>query len=136
MLKNFLHTSDHTFFPRILFFLSILFLVTGCSDKRELKNFEHKKWQSDKKGCNGFRSSYFRKITEEKKEFEGMDDDLLAELLGKPDKIFYSKRGKKTYEYFITPGKQCDEKYLKEGAKVVFEINSIGYVNLVFEKKF
>lgn len=119
-----------------LIFLSTLSILYSCNKADRFVNFEKEKWQDDKKACNGFREGYFKNILDAKEKFEGLDDDVLAEILGKPDKIFYSKRGKKTYEYFITSGKQCDKPTNREGFKIVFEINSIGYVNLVYEKKF
>lgn len=121
---------------KLLTYFTLMCIFISCFDKNDFKDFPDRKWHEDSKGCKGFREKYFKEIILNKGKFEGMDDDKLAGLLGKPDKIFYSKRGKKTYEYFVTPGKQCDKELRAEGSKIVFEINSVGYVNLIFEKKF
>lgn len=120
----------------LTFFTFLTCLLIGCSTKEEIRNFDAEQWKADKRGCLGKRKNLVQPILAVRDSLKGMDDDVLVDLLGKPEKTFYFSRGKKSYEYFIEPGSQCDPgKYKSEGNRIVFEINAIGNVSLIVIKK-
>ena len=97
-----------------------------------MKNFDQQRWKSDLKGCKGWRITLVDSIISNKKEWKGMDDDVLLDLLGKPEKSFYYERNAKAFSYYIEPGSQCPgSEQSSEGRKFTAEINATGFVNLV-----
>lgn len=121
----------------LTFIIFFTYLLIGCSTKEEIRNFDSEQWKTDRRGCLGKRKNLVQPILEVRDSLKGMDDDVLVDLMGKPEKTYYFSRGKKSYEYYIEPGSQCDpgSKYKSEGNRIVFEINAIGNVSLIVIKK-
>ena len=69
-------------------------------------------------------------------KLKGMDDDDLADFLGKPEKSNWEARGKKTYYYYIQPGSQCSSDLMLEGSKLAVEFDALGRVKMVTEQRF
>jgi outer membrane protein assembly factor BamE (lipoprotein component of BamABCDE complex) len=86
--------------------ISIL-LFTSCNKEIDLKNFNKETWVRDFNGCDGSREVQYGYLEQLKAEFVGMRESQLLEILGKPNKQELAERGKKTYFYYILPGKQC-----------------------------
>jgi hypothetical protein len=112
-------------------------IYTSCNQKKPiLEGFNSELWKKDKLGCNGKRAYLAEIIFSKSVELKGIDDDEVAELLGKPEKSNWETRGKKTYYYYFQPGKQCNSQSILEGPKVAIEFDALGRVKLVTEQKF
>lgn len=117
---------------RNLVFILFLFFIYSCSSPPQMKGFDPAQWRSDPKGCTGKRKDLASTILLHKKDWKGLDDDILLKLLGKPDQSFYYERNTKAFSYFIEPGNQCNGSKLdNEGKKIIAEINAIGFVSLI-----
>lgn len=114
------------------------FVLGACSQKQKpkLDGFNSELWKKDKKGCDGKRSYLAEILFSKSSELKGVDDDDLADLLGKPEKINWEERGKKTYYYYLQPGSQCNSKLMLEGTQLAVEFDALGRVKLVTEQKF
>src|SRR5688500_17963469 len=125
--------------PFYIFIVTIIALTaaTACSKpKPTLEGFNSELWKKDKRGCEGKRSYFAEILLTKSTDIKGMDDDDIAELLGKPEKSNWEDRGKKTYFYYIQPGNQCDSTMMLEGTKLAVEFDALGRVKLVTEQKF
>jgi hypothetical protein len=125
--------------PFYIFIATIITLAgtSACSKPQPtLEGFNSELWKKDKKGCDGKRSYFAEILLAKSTEIKGMDDDDVAELLGKPEKSSWEDRGKKTYIYYIQPGKQCDTSFILEGIKLAIEFDALGRVKLVTEQKY
>ena len=117
----------------ILFFIFLLQL-SSCDTHKELPGFDRATWLKDEKGCLGKRISIADSIMKYKKLWKGMDDDVLIDLLGTPEKKFYYERNAKAFLYYIEPGNQCSQNTPsnnKQGRKLVAEINATGFINII-----
>jgi hypothetical protein len=111
-------------------FICLFFI--SCGTDNHMKGFNEEDWKTDHKGCSGKRLRLTMAILNNKAAWKGMDDDVLIDLLGKPEKSFYYERNAKAFSYFIEPGSQCEGSGLKtEGRKFTAEVNATGFVNLI-----
>ncbi len=119
--------------PAFSIFLAIATLVfNACSGPGIPKGFDRVVWNNDVLGCQGKRLPLSDSILKYKNEWKGMDDDVLIDLLGKPENKHYYERNAKAFSYYLNKGSQCSEsKEGKEGPKLIAEINAIGYVHLL-----
>jgi hypothetical protein len=118
-------------------FLISLICISACKEQKpKLEGFNSEIWKSDKLGCNGKRAYLAELLFSKSTEMKGMDDDDVAELLGKPEKSNWETRGKKTYYYYFQPGRQCSSDNILEGTKVAIEFDALGRVKLITEQKF
>ena len=116
----------------LILLFSITIMIISCNSEKTLTGFDKNTWLSDNKGCAGKRILLVNSILENRKEWKGLDDDYLLELLGKPDQSFYYERNAKSFAFYIEPGKQCkNSSNSKFGRRLVAEINATGFVNLI-----
>lgn len=118
------------------FFIFLLLLSFACSEKPKIEGFNSEVWKKDKKGCSGKRAYLAEIILSKSQELRGLDDDEIAELLGKPEATDWESRERKIYFYYIQAGSQCDSSLILEGAKIAIEFDALGRVHLITERKF
>jgi outer membrane protein assembly factor BamE (lipoprotein component of BamABCDE complex) len=109
----------------------IISLLFGCGKKYNIPGFDKVSWQNDKKGCKGDRVSLAKAIIKNSISLKGMDDDVLVDLLGNPEKTVYYGRNRKDYIYFVEPGSQCNSDQVQAGSRIVIEFDALGYINIV-----
>jgi hypothetical protein len=115
-----------------------LLALSACSSnqKPQLEGFNSELWKNDKKGCEGKRSILAEAVLANSIKLKGMDDDDVADFLGKPEKSNWEERGKKTYYYYIQPGSQCNSDLMLEGSKLAVEFDALGRVKMITEQRF
>jgi hypothetical protein len=111
-------------------FLTIAILFS-CGKNYNIPDFDKVSWQNDKKGCKGDRVSLAKTILKNSTSLKGMDDDVMVEILGHPEKTVYYGRGRKDYNYYVQPGSQCNPDAPKAGSRIVVEFDALGYVNII-----
>ena len=92
--------------------LSLLLLISilpfaSCNKKIDLENFNPQDWRRDFNGCDGTREILMNALGHIKPQLLGIQESQLVEILGKPNKQELGERVKKSYLYYIIPGKQC-----------------------------
>jgi hypothetical protein len=112
----------------LFFIISLLF---GCGKKYNIPDFDKVSWQNDKKGCKGERASLAKAIIKSSISLKGMDDDVLVDLLGHPEKTVYYGRNRKDYIYYVQPGNQCNSDQARPGSRIVVEFDALGYINII-----
>jgi hypothetical protein len=111
-------------------FLSITFFFS-CGKKYNIPDFDKVSWANDKKGCKGDREALVKELLKNSGYLKGMDDDVLVEILGHPEKTVYYGRGRKDYIYYVQPGNQCNLNLPKQGSKIVVEFDALGFINFI-----
>jgi hypothetical protein len=112
-----------------IFFL--FFSLLSCGKTYNLPDFDKVSWENDKKGCKGTRADLAKKLLENSQSLKGMDDDVLVEILGKPEKTVYYGRGRKDYVYYVQPGSQCTSEKALPGPRIVVEFDALGYITII-----
>lgn len=80
---------------------------SGCKRKIDLGRFNPEHWKRDFNGCDGTRESIYSFFEGVKPQMIGIREDQVLEILGRPNKQNLEERSKKSYLYYLTPGKQC-----------------------------
>ena len=106
----------------------ITILGSSCEKAINLGQFDPQIWKVDFNGCDGSRTSQMQHLAKVKKEFYGISESQLLKILGKPNREELGERGKRTYLYFIAPGKQC---LMNESGKAFFLAIDIDALNRV-----
>ncbi len=119
--------KNYIFYFPILFFLSL-----SCKEKKEIEGFNTSAWSLGKMGCEGQRSEQVNLILNNKKEWLGLDDDEIVELLGRPERSYYYERNVRAFGYYLATGKQCDINQGKFGKRIVVEFNATGFSKRIF----
>ena len=118
----------------ILYFFIFLFLVS-CKEKKVIKGFDSDAWKSSRMGCEGNRLEKVNLILTNKKEWLGIDDDEIVDLLGRPERSYYYERNVRAFAYYLTKGKQCDSTEVSFGNRLIVEYNATGYSKRIFLEK-
>lgn len=113
----------------------VLLLNLGCKEKKSIPGFDHNAWKSHKLGCEGNRSAVVNDILDNKKTWQGLDDDDIVELLGAPERSYYYERNVRAFGYYLHPGKQCDSKLAGFGSRLIVEFNATGFSKRIFLEK-
>ena len=92
--------------------LSLLLLISilpfaSCNKKIDLQNFDPQDWKRDFNGCDGSREILMNALGHIKPQLLGIRESQVLEILGNPNKQELGERSKKSYMYYIMPGKQC-----------------------------
>lgn len=112
-----------------------LFLILSCKEKKSISGFDDRAWKANKLGCEGTRSDVVNFILENKKIWQGLDDDEIVELLGSPERSYYYERNVRAFAYYLQPGKQCNSTLLNFGNRLVIEFNATGFSKRIFLEK-
>ncbi len=115
--------------------LLLIFLASACDPMPDIQGFDQKKWQDDKLGCSGSRSTEVALLLKHKKQFQGISERTVIKILGKPDKVAFFKRNIRNLIYFTEPGNQCEGNNNKTaGKRVIVELNALGNVTWINEE--
>ena len=115
------------------FFLAII--LSSCEKKPDISGFDEAQWQTERLACSGTRSRTVDFILKDKKPWQGLDDDDIVVLLGRPERSYYYERNVRAFGYYLTPGKQCDSSAAKFGDRLIIEFNATGYSKRIFVEK-
>lgn len=92
------------------FYTLLLIIVMGCSDPARMAGFDSEKWQKDKKGCLGERSTMVNDFESVRRELYGLPESDVKDILGKPDAEQLMRRGQRVFIYYFEPGSHCNER--------------------------
>ncbi|MEO5603165.1 MAG: hypothetical protein ABIR06_19745 [Cyclobacteriaceae bacterium] len=91
-----------------------------------LEGIDLARWQEDKNGCNGVRTSMRGAMDKEKTKLLSLGQMQIVELLGRPDKNELLKRNQKFFYYFIQPSEECTGEKNVRSARLVIRFNAVG----------
>jgi hypothetical protein len=113
---------------RLIFLLSIVFLLTNCSTAPDqFGKLDLKKWRSDRGGCNGVRATLVSDFKAEIPNLKGKTANTIGDLLGRPDVNQIEDRNQKFYVYFLEKGVHCDQPGTKSTSRsVAIRMSAIG----------
>lgn len=106
--------------------------LASCKEKKVIQGFDSLAWKTSKMGCEGNRLAKVNLILTNKKEWLGIDDDEIVELLGRPERSYYYERNVRAFGYYLTSGKQCDSTQIGFGNRLIVEFNATGYSKRIF----
>jgi hypothetical protein len=115
-------------------FIIVLIIVagSGCTKTIEIKGFNKEAWKEDKKGCQGIRDQLSYPLFTYKDQLFDSNQRAIKELLGSPNKTRLYSRNQQFFIYYITPGSQCGDSSLTEGATLNIRFGALNKVNEVF----
>ncbi len=117
---------------KLLFTFVVWISICACDKKINLGEFDKNGWKSDFNGCKGIRELQLKHIDLIKKEFTGMRETQLHEILGKPNKQELKERNCKTYYYYVSPGAQCTGSENPKGvSSLIVELDALNRVSLM-----
>lgn len=112
----------------------LLFLLTGlisnCTPKADLGDFDTKKWKADIKGCSGDRAEMIDELQEVKRNLLGLYQKTVIKHLGQPEEQELYKRSMNYYVYYIDPATEC-ENGVEEPRYLEVRFTSLGIANEV-----
>jgi len=111
-----------------LFF--VLFSITSCQ-KNSVDWINSDAWRKDYNGCSGYRMSLLPVLDKRKEEFLNKDDVFFFHGLGKPNRVSYSERGRKSFYYYLTPGEQCTPQTGKTQCLII-EFEALGSARMIY----
>jgi len=118
---------------KYIFYISLLFLVAiSCKEKKVIQGFDASAWKLSRMGCEGKRSDQVNFILNNKKEWLGIDDDEIVDLLGRPERSYYYERNVRAFGYYLNAGKQCDSNQISFGKRIIVEFNATGFSKRIF----
>lgn len=79
----------------------------ACNQKIDLPHFDEEIWQADIHGCLGDRKEMVESLLDSKKHIQGLNEDEVIHILGKPDRNQLYRRNQKFYIYDITGSEFC-----------------------------
>lgn len=91
----------------LVFILLSICIFSSCNKKIDLKEFNKDDWRHDFNGCDGTRMELMQYLQLIQPDLIGIREPQLLEILGRPNKQELSERKKKSFMYYIYPGKQC-----------------------------
>ncbi len=91
--------------------LLVFFIASACAEKPILnvEDLNTATWKEDEQGCKGLRLLQLDAFKRCKHKLEGVDENRIIKLLGKPDEFRLHNRGQKIYTYFTEAGKKCGD---------------------------
>lgn len=91
----------------LLLLIFTVFIVTACTKRAALGDFDTQRWKDDPKGCKGERAGMVDQLIEVKTKFLGLYQKKVIKALGKPEKQELYKRSQTYYIYYIDPAASC-----------------------------
>lgn len=94
---------------KIIKILILILLASfgGCNNTTDLPGFDEAMWQRDKNGCEGIRLQMMYDLEKAKHQLQGLNQDNIVTILGRPDKNELYKRNQKFFIYEIANAKEC-----------------------------
>ena len=102
-----------------------LLLIISCSTEPILQGFDNQKWQADEGGCDKQRIILADEIINRKAELEGLNQNEITAIFGKPNRHELYSRNKKAFVYFVDGGPDCLQQKENPG-KLVIRFDGIG----------
>ena len=88
---------------------TFIFVLASCGKALpSLEGIDLKQWKDDKNGCNHYREKTTDLLNSQFDKLKALDENQIAELLGKPDQTELYRRNQKFYTYFLEPSVKCD----------------------------
>jgi hypothetical protein len=107
-------------------------LLSACTSKK-IDWLDTAQWKKDYQGCNGYRAQLIPLLKKNTTAFAGEDDLYFFNVIGKPNRVSFGDRSRKTFVYYLTPGIDCK---LTEKAEALFiEFNATGTAQIIYIKK-
>lgn len=112
-----------------LFYIAVIFLVSGCYNQLSLDGFDKEKWVNYEKDCSNYRLEIADYVVENQEVLlEGTQNEV-ENLLGKAREHELYERNQKFFHYRLTPPDECGEYEALSYLSIRF--NAIGRANLV-----
>ncbi|WP_421978976.1 hypothetical protein [Roseivirga seohaensis] len=89
--------------------LSLPLLITACTKKADVGDFDSAKWIGDQNGCLNQRSEMVQDLIKIKPNLLALYHKSIIEVLGKPDAEELYERSQTYYWYYIDPSPKCDQ---------------------------
>ena len=94
---------------QVLAMTTFIFVLASCGKALpSLEGIDLKQWKDDKNGCNHYREKTTDLLNSQFDKLKALDENQIAELLGKPDQTELYRRNQKFYTYFLEPSVKCD----------------------------
>lgn len=93
----------------VVIILSFSLLITACTKKAEVGDFDSAKWIGDQNGCLNQRSEMVQDLIKIKPNLLALYHKSIIEVLGKPDAEELYERSQTYYWYYIDPSPKCDQ---------------------------
>jgi hypothetical protein len=107
-------------------------LLSACSSNK-LEWLDTTLWKKDYRGCVGYRAQLIPQIIKSTTQLAGKDDLYFFKVIGKPNRVSYGDRSRKTFVYYLSPGKDCDK--TSQADALFIEFNATGTAQLLYIKK-
>lgn len=123
-----------TYFLYSLLLFGVLMLEACHPEQSEQlrKAFDLAKWQADRGGCKGIRTTMINQVKAAELLIKGLTQNEIADLMGKPDRQQLAERNQKFYVYFLENGEHCQNaKQVTNARSVAFRFSAIGLVTEV-----
>lgn len=102
----------------------------GCTNPTRIAGFDSEKWQLDKRGCQGQRSTMVNEFDNIRRELYGLPEEEVKDILGKPDAEQLMRRGQRVFIYYFEPGSHCSERNkLSEANRAEVRFNALSKVS-------
>lgn len=107
-------------------------LLSACSSKK-IDWLDTAQWKKDYRGCDGYRAQLIPQLTQNATQLAGNDDLYFFNVIGKPNRVSYGDRSRKTFVYILSPGPQCEKS--TQADALFIEFNATGTAQLLYIKK-
>lgn len=104
---------------KILYYFLIWVFLISCQEEKKFPNFQAEAWRQDKLGCLGTRQMLAQDFDSIRRDLNGLSQNQLLDILGRPDFQVLYKRNQKFYIYYLEPGNQCQGKPESSQARTV-----------------
>ncbi|TAH25098.1 MAG: hypothetical protein EAZ07_08010 [Cytophagales bacterium] len=110
----------------------LLPLLINCKEKKSIAGFNEQVWKTDKMGCANKRAAISDFVLSTKDQWLGIDDDVIVDLLGRPERSYFYERNARSFAYYIQSGKQCNQQSALFGQRLIVEFNATGYSKRIY----
>tara|TARA_A100000171_G_scaffold52317_1_gene70089 strand:- start:13048 stop:13419 length:372 start_codon:yes stop_codon:yes gene_type:complete len=93
----------------VVIILSFSLLITACTKKADVGDFDSAKWIGDQNGCLNQRAEMVQDLIKIKPNLLALYHKSIIEVLGKPDAEELYERSQTYYWYYIDPSPKCDQ---------------------------
>ncbi|KYG74781.1 hypothetical protein EV198_0719 [Roseivirga ehrenbergii] len=93
----------------LVIILSLPLLITACTKKADVGDFDSAKWIGDQSGCLNQRAEMIQDLIKIKPNLLALYHKSIIEVLGKPDAEELYERSQTYYWYYIDPSPKCNQ---------------------------
>lgn len=115
------------------FFLACLascLLLSSCTKKVDIGDFDTEAWKEDARGCSGARADMTKSVMALKPKLLGLYQKSVIEVLGKPEEQELYERSQTYYIYYMDAAKNC-ENADENPRKLLIRFTALGIANEV-----